>query len=160
MITLIPSYDKKVVILQVTVVVLFSVSLYFFLNSIQEKKRIVTELSALASQKEQLQRIQTSVERYNSVVNKNSELKNLSSDPVWEQVDFHWKSLRLEELIRRVDNLSHQQKLFVMESFIVGLEKKTDSLEGHPGGVRGSVAAEAVKERFYHLRGYFLCPCL
>ncbi len=160
MIVLIPTYDKKLLILQVAVVLLFSVSLYFFLHSIQEKKRVTSELANVASQKEQLQQIRTSVDRYISAVDKNSDLKNLSSDPVWEQVDFKWKSLSFAELIGRIDNLSHQQKLFVMESFTAGLEKQEDSMEGRPGGVQGSVAVEEVEERFYHLRGYFLCPCL
>ena len=160
MITLIPTYDKKVAILQFVVVVLFSVSLYFFLHSIQEKTRVSDELSTVASQREKLQQIQTSVERYNNAVAKNSDLKNLSSDPVWEQVDFKWKSLSFAELVGRIDNLSHQQKLFVMESFTAGLEKKTDSMEGRPGVVKVGGAGEVVEERFYHLRGYFLCPCL
>lgn len=160
MITLIPTYDKKVAILQFVVVVLFSVSLYFFLHSIQEKTRVSDELSTVASQREKLQQIQTSVERYNNAVAKNSDLKNLSSDPVWEQVDFKWKSLSFAELVGRIDNLSHQQKLFVMESFTAGLEKKTDSMEGRPGVVTAGGAGEVVEERFYHLRGYFLCPCL
>lgn len=158
--TLIPVYDKKVGIVQVIVVVLFSFSLYIFLNTMQEKKRVFKELAVVASQKEQLQQIQKSVERYNSAVKKNSSLENLTSDPVWEQVDFKWKSLGFAELVARIDNLSHQQKLFVMESFTAGLEKGTDTMEKRPGEVQGSVAAGPVEERFYNVRGYFLCPCL
>ncbi len=158
--TLIPVYDKKVGIMQVVVVVLFSVSLYVFLNSMQEKKRVFKELAVVASQKEQLQQIQQSVEGYNRAVAKNSGLEDLTSDPVWEQVDFKWKSLGFAELVGRIDNLSHQQKLFVMKSFTAELEKGTDNMDGRPGGVQGSMAVDPVKERFYHLRGYFLCPCL
>lgn len=154
-----PVYNKKIVALQVVVAVLFSIALYFFLHSVQEEKRVTRELVTIYQKREQLQNIQHSVERFNAALQENSGLKKLSSEPTWEQVDFKWNSLSFAELIGRIDNLSHQQKIFVMESMEAGIETvEQDAGLASTNSQRNSQAVE-VEKRFYHLRGYFLCPC-
>lgn len=154
-----PVYDKKTMIIQLVIVVLFSLSLYLFLYSIQNEKYVRQELLTVDSQRRELQQIHKSVETYNRVVTENSALENLTAAPSWERVDFKWKGIGFTELLGRIDTLSHQRKLFVVESFKAGLENPkgagADALN-----VQGEMIALEQKERFYHLRGYFLCPCL
>jgi type II secretory pathway component PulM len=148
-----PAYDKKTAAFQGVVVLLFAVALYFFLYSLQVEKRVTRELATMAEQRGQLAKIQENVEQFNTVLKKNSGLENLTGKPTWEAVDFKWQSLSFAELVERIDNLSHQQKIFVMESMEVGQETvERDNDEA------GFTAEE--EKRFYHLRGYFLCPCL
>ncbi len=155
-----PVYASKVLTIQLIVVVLFSLSLYLFLSFMQEEKYLRQDLDSITAQRQKLEKIHSSVEQYNKVMKKNSALQNLVDDPVWEQVEFKWQSLSFTELLRRIDNLSQQQKLFVLESFEAGLEiVEDDSAENSPV-IRGDFIPLEAKERFYHLRGYFLCPGL
>ena len=155
-----PIYSKKVLILQLIIVMLCSLSLYFFLHALQEEKRLRQERAAIALQQQKLQKLRRNVESYKGVLEKNSSLQTLRSDPTWEQVEFNWKSIEFPELLTRLDTLSRQQKLFVMESFEVGFESTKDSSEDAASALLEDTASLETKERRYHLEGYFLCPCL
>jgi hypothetical protein len=155
-----PVYSKKVLLLQLLIIVFFSLALYFFLYSIQEEKRIRQELSTVKSQRQKLQQTRTNVETYNYEVEKNSSLQSLTADPSWEQVEFKWNSISFLELLGRIDSLSYQQKVFVMESFEAGLENSKDNPTDNSPLASGDTTLLETKERFYRLRGYFLCPCL
>ncbi len=157
---LVPVYDRKVLLLQLVVMFLFSFILYAFLYAIQEEKQVKQELSSLSSQRIQLERIQKSVASYKETVGTSNTLKTLTTDPTWEQVDFTWDDLGLTELLRRIDNLSLQKKVFIMESFEAGV-KKNNNEQTEMNALQNTDTQLPLteQERFYHLRGYFLCPC-
>ena len=158
MIFLTPPASRKILFLQLLVIVCFSFSLYFYLHNRQEEKSILHDLDRLSSMRIQLEETITNVAAYDKLLLTDSTLARLSSDLKWEQVDFNWTSLSFTELLRRIDALSHQQKIFVLESFTAAIQDK--------GRTPGPTAATHVTndsspafgERIFHMRGYFLCP--
>ena len=158
MIFLTPPANRKKLFLQLLVIVCFSFSLYFYLHSRQEGKSILHDLDRLSSMRIQLEQTITNVTAYDKLLLTDSTLARLSSNLNWEQVDFNWTSLSFTELLRRIDALSHQQKIFVLESFTAAIQDKRRT-PGPSGATRvTNDSSPAFGERIFHMRGYFLCP--
>lgn len=153
-----PPASRKILFLQLLVIVCFAFSLYFFLYSSQEERSILHDLDRLSSKRVQLEQTITNVAAYDKLLLTDSTLAHLSSDLKWEQVDFNWKSLAFTELLRRIEALSHQQKIFVLESFTAEIQDQ----ERTPGSSAATHVANDSSpefgERIFHMRGYFLCP--
>lgn len=158
MIFLTPGVNKKTLIFQLIVIACFACSLYLYLHTRQEELSIVNKLDRLSSQRIQLKQTLANVAAYDTLLATDSTLAHLSSGLSWEQVDFSWTSLSFTELLRRIDALSHQQKIFVLDSFAADIQ---DS-ERTPGPSTPSNINNAsfpdFSERTFHMRGYFLCP--
>ena len=158
MIFLTPKTSTKIIIFQLIIIIFFAFSLYLFLHTRQEKISVIHNLNRLSSQRIQLKQIVTDVTAYNKLLSSDTTLAHLAPSLNWEQVDFSWTSLSFTELLRRIDALSHQQKIFVLESFVA--EIQNDRKTPGPSQVRGvnKVSFPGFNERIFHMRGYFLCP--
>jgi len=158
MIFLTPKMSKKTLLFQVAIIVCFAFSLYLYLHTRQEKISIVQNLNRVSSQRIQLKQTFTDVTAYNKLLSSDTTLAHLAPSLNWEQIDFSWTSLSFTELLRRIDSLSHQQKIFVLESFAAEIQEK----KGTPGPSTASDVNNNsfpdFSERIFHMRGYFLCP--
>jgi hypothetical protein len=155
-----PDKNRKLLSFQLIVICCFAFSLYFYLSSRQEEKAIKQGLDQLLSQRIQLKQTVKDVAAYDTLLSTDSTLANLSPELNWEQMDFSWTSLSLEELLLRIDTLSHKQKIFVLESFEADL-KSSGSESGSIGSENtNNVSSPEFGERIFRMRGYFLCPYL
>jgi hypothetical protein len=143
---IIPKYPGWLVLIQAVMVIIFSFALYFFLHFGEEKKRIMAELTILASQRQQLEQIQENISRYRKAVAADTALCPSGSKLLWEEVEFYWQDIDLSELPARLVSLNLQERIFVLESFKTGIKRAGDTT--------------TVEERSHHLQGYFLCPFL
>ncbi len=150
-----PPYHKTVLILQLFIVVLFSSSLYFFLHSMGEKKNLATRLAHVKAKHQQAIQVNEDIRKYSKTVKSDSMLREMTSEPTWEKVEFAWESLELTELLARIHHLSNRKKIFVLESFEAGFAKPgTENAFSTDSQAEG----EEREERFFHIQGYFLCP--
>ncbi len=144
--TLTPYYSKRVVLIQTVTIIIFSLALYFFLHFMEEEKKIKGELTAMASQRQQLEQVQGNISRYMEMIKTDTALQAFESEPIWEEVEFHWQDIPLPELLARLESLDRHERIFVLKSFKTEIKR----VEGETTG----------KERFHHVRGYFLCPLM
>jgi len=152
--------NAKALIFQLPVIVCFAFSLYYYLHSRQEEMFILHDLEHLASQRVQLKQTLGDIAAYNKLLSADSRLKNLSSELKWEQVDFGWTSVSFTELLRRMEALSHQQKIFVLESFEAGIQNKGNVATPTALSTVNSTSIPEFSERIFRMQGYFLCPSL
>lgn len=158
MIFLTPGVNKKTLFFQLVVIACFAFSLYLYLHTRQEEISTMHNLDRLSTQRIRLKQTLGNVAAYNKLLSTDSTLAQLSPGLNWEQVDFNWTSLSFTELLRRIDALSHQQKIFVLESFTAEIqdERRTPG----PSTVTdiNNASFPDFSERIFHMRGYFLCP--
>lgn len=141
-----PEHSGLVVLIQAVAVILFSISLCFFIHFMKEGKWIEAELAALASQRQQLQEVQENINMYRKMLETDKTLRTFAGEQIWEQVEFHWQAIPFPDLVARLESLDKQERIFVLESFATGIKRADE--------------ATVREERFHHLRGYFLCPYL
>ncbi len=144
--TLTPKYSGRVILVQAIIVIIFSLTLYFFLHFMEEEKKIEDGLATMASQRQQLEQVQGNIIRYREMIKTDPILQVFADEPLWEEVDFHWQDIPLAELLSRLESLDRHERIFVLKSFATENRR-----------VEGTSTEE---ERFYHLRGYFLCPLM
>ncbi len=151
---------KKTLLFQVTVIGCFAFSLYYYLHSRQEEVSILHDLDHLSSQRTQLKQTLGDVAAYKKLLSGSSTLAQLSSELKWEQVDFGWTSVSFTELLRRMEALSHQRKIFVLESFEAGVQDKGKTVTSAALSTVNSISFPEYSERIFRMQGYFLCLCL
>jgi len=160
MIFLTRDVNKKTLIFQLMVIGCFAFSLYYYFHSRQEETSVLQDLDRLSSQRTELKRTLGDVTAYNKLLSTDSTLANLSPDLKWEQVDFGWTSISFTELLRRMDALSSQQKIFVLESFEAGIKNTGDASTPLAAANTNSGSFPEFGERIFRMQGYFLCPSL
>ncbi len=158
MIFLTPPVNKKILFCQLAVIVCFAFSLYLYFHTRQEEISTLHNLDRLATQRMQLQRTVGDVAAYNKLLSSDSTLAHLFPVLNWEQVDFSWTSLSFPELLRRIDALSHQQKIFVLESFTAEIQEDRKTSAPSIASKTNNASFPNVNERIFHMRGFFLCP--
>lgn len=158
MIFLTPGVNKKTTFFQLAVIACFAFSLYMYLHTRQEEISTIHDLNRLSTQRTRLKQTLGNVIAYNKLLSTDSTLAHLSSKLNWEQVNFSWTSLSFTELLQRIDDLSHQQKIFVLESFAAEIQDERKTPGPSTATDVNNASFPEFSERIFHMRGYFLCP--
>lgn len=158
MIFLTPRMNKLTLLFQLIIIACFAISLYLYLHSREEELSIRHDLDRLPSQRIQLKQTLNDVAAYDTLLASDSTLTTLPSNLRWEQVEFNWTSVSFTELLRRIDALSHQQKIFVLESFTAHIQSSGKTARPSTTAGSNNASFPNFSDRVFHMRGYFLCP--
>ncbi len=158
MIFLTPRINKLTLLFQLMIIVLFAFSLYLYLASRVEERSIRHELERLPSQRVQLKQTLKTLAAYHSLLESNTALTTLPSSLNWEEVEFNWTSVSFAELLQRIDELSRQQKIFVLESFSARIQSGGKTSPRQTKTPAKTTGFPNFSDRIFHMRGYFLCP--
>lgn len=141
----------RVIVFQLVVVLFFSLSLYWFIQSKTVLVVLQEQLHGIQTRSRQLKLTEEKLLAYEQFLGKRPEMLTVPEEITWEKVDFSWKDISYQELLKRLEGVYSKERVFVLESFSF-----------QPAG--GTVPTTLQKpdqpaDRQFQLKGYYLCLC-
>ncbi len=142
-------------VLQLIVIVCFSIGLYMYLQSLKTEKAYIQNLRTIQNRSQQVTATEKKLAAYRTYIADKPELAAMKDGLVWEEVEIVWQNVAFKELLYRLNSIYSDDRLFVLKSFSFKDSGGVGSPISPPGGEENELA-----NRKFELKGYYLCLCL
>lgn len=139
---------------QLILILLFSVGLYMYLQSLRTEKHHRQKLRTIQTRSQQIQATEARLQTYRSYISDKPRLAGIKDNMTWEEVEITWDNVAFSELLYRLNNVYSDDRLFVLKSFSF----KDNDGTGTPITVALDEENETTNRKF-ELKGYYLCLC-
>lgn len=143
-----PSF--KLILLQMLIVVFFSLSLYWYVHSKNVLTSLQEQLTVIQTRAGQLKITEKKLSKYAKLLGERPEIATIPEKIIWEKVEFTWSDIPYVELLHRLEGVYSDERIFSLESFSF-----------HPTD-KNSVGSQEQNQDIDHpfqLKGYYLCLC-
>ncbi len=149
---------KPCLVMQLVIVLFFSTSLYFYLQTGQKSDELRRQQALITQKRNRVLRTEMQLQAYKKALAIRPDIKVVPKEIRWEEVAFVWRDISFRELLHRLDGIYAKDRTFTLERFslVRGLAK--DEKQG-----------DAVRQQFifapdqaaisFTFKGYFLCLC-
>ena len=139
------------VLVQCVVFAVFAWTVWFFLTVWNERNLLEEAVHSLDKQNLRIDITERQLEQFNVLRMHYLPEQMEANALVWEHVDVDWRDISFLELVHRIEGFYSTNRLFVLESFKMGIGRTGN------GGPDKTHEPQESSTRWFQMKGKFLC---